>query len=149
MTPIKMRGIARRFIPEMLQMGWTTTKGLDYLRGQGLGYRRRDFLADWREFEGRERKRDPLKAIPKKFKPTWDTIEKAEYVQRAKFNYTFEVKGFDIVQQKDVTEWVTVASETLLTMEEAEEMAEYLAEKYKMEITDAKTIVSAVTARVG
>ena len=149
MTPIKMRGIARRFIPEMLQMGWTTTAGLKYLQGQGLGYRRTDFLADWREYEGRERKRDPLKAIRKGFRPTWDTIEEAQYIQRAKFNYTFKVSGFDVVQQKDVEEWITVASEELIAMEEAEEEAERLTEKYKTELKVDKIERDAVTARVG
>ena len=33
------------------------------------GYRRKNMLADLREFLGRDRKRDPLKSIPKKYRP--------------------------------------------------------------------------------
>ena len=151
MTPIKRRAIVRRFIPEMLQLGWTASKGLQFLRHPDidLGIPRTDWLADWREFEGRGRKRDPLKAIRKDFYPTPETIEAAAYIQRKKFNYTYEVKGFDIMQKKDVTEWITVSSDFRLTMGEAEEEAERLTETYKREIEIDRLIISAVTTRVG
>lgn len=145
MAITSMRGIARRFIPEMLQKGLTSGGGMDLLKLKGMGYRRKDFLADWREYSGRERKRDPLRSIPKKHRPTWDTIEESEYDQAAKFNYTYKVEGYDTFQQKDIESWMTVTSDTILTMEEAEEEAERLIAKYKAEIQVKKVVIDAVT----
>lgn len=147
MSPIAMRSIARRFIPEMLRMGWTTTKGLNLLRAEGMGYRRTDFLADWREFEGRDRKRDPLRAIPKKYRPTAATVQIAEGVQRVKFNYNYEVTGYDTFLEKEVKIGMTVASDTVLTMEEALKEAGQLWMVYKEEIIDTKFEIESVTQR--
>lgn len=141
----KMRGLARRFIPEMIKLGMTTSGGLGLLRLEGMGYRRTDFLSDWREFAGVERKRDPLRAIPKKLRPTEATIQRTEYVQRSKYNYNYKVTGYDVITQKDTETFVTVASDVMLTMEEAETTAQWLADKYKIDIEIAKVIIDGVT----
>jgi hypothetical protein len=145
MAVMAIRGLARRFIPEMLRLGMTTTAGLNLLRGEGMGYRRTDFLADWRQFAGTERKRDPLRAIPKGYRPTEATIERTDYKQRKKFNYSYKVEGYDIITQADTETWITVASDDILTMEEAEEEAQRLADKYKLDIEIAKMVIDGVT----
>jgi len=147
MPILKMRGLARRFIPEMLRLGMTTSAGLNLLRVEGMGYRRTDFLADWREFAGVERKRDPLRAIPKKYRPTEATIERTDYEQVRKFHYNYKIEGYDIYTQELVEESITVASDDLISMEAAEEEAERLAEKYKMDIDIARIIIDGVTVR--
>jgi len=144
-----MQGIARRFIPEMLHMGMSASAGLRMLQGQGLGYRRTSFLTDWREFEGVERKRDPLRAIPKKYRPTEATIQRTEFEQSKKFNYTYEITGYDTIQQKDITDYITVASDDIVSMAEAEEEAQRLADQYKVDIEIAKIMISGVTVRKG
>ena len=147
MPVLAMRGLARRFIPDMLKLGWTATKGLDFLRSEGVGYRRTDFLADWRDFSGRERKRDPLKAIPKKYRPTAATVSINEGLQRQKFNYNYNVKGYDTFAEKRVELGITVASETVLTMEEALEQAGLLWLRYKEEIIDTEFEIESVTQK--
>ncbi len=144
-----MRGVARRFIPEMLQKGWTTGKALSYLKKEGLGYRRKDFLLDWRQFAGTERKRDPLKAIPKKYKPTWDTIQMSETMQAAKLHYSYKITGYDTFTGKQTEEWITVASDRVLTMKEAEEEAKRLLERYKSELIIEKIGIDSVTSNIG
>jgi len=144
-----MRGVARRFIPEMLQKGWTTGAALSYLKKEGLGYRRQDFLMDWRQFSGQERKRDPLKAIPKKYKPTWSTIQMSETRQAAKLHYSYRITGFDTFTQKETTEWITVASDQVLTMQQAEEEAKRLLERYKSELIIQKIGIDSVTSNIG
>jgi len=144
-----LRGLARRFIPEMLQKGWTTGAALSYLKSQGLGYRRQNFLADWRQFSGQERKRDPLKAIPKKYKPTWDTIQMSETRQTAKLHYSYKVEGYDTFTQQKTEEWITVASDQVLTMEQAEAEAKRLMEKYKSELIIEKVNIDSVTSNIG
>ncbi len=144
-----MRGVARRFIPEMLQNGWTTGRALNYLKSQGLGYRRTDFLLDWRQFTGQDRKRDPLKAIPKKYKPTWSTITMSEYRQTAKLHYMFKIEGYDTFTSKKTEEWITVASDQVLTMQQAEAEAKRLLERYKSELIIEKINIDAVTSNIG
>ena len=147
MAIVAIQGIARRFIPEMLRMGLSATSGLKMLQGQGLGYRKTNFLADWREFTGTERKRDPLRAIPKKYRPTEATIQRVEFEQAKKFNYEYQVGGYDFVQQKQVTEYITVASDDIMSMIEAEQEAQRLADKYKVDLDVVSIIINSVTVR--
>jgi len=147
MAVLAMRGLARRFIPEMLRLGMTTTAGLNLLRAEGMGYRRTDFLSDWRDFAGVERKRDPLRAIPKKFRPTESTIQRTDFEQVRKFHYNYKIEGYDIITQEDTETFITVASDDILTMEEAEREAERLADKYKLDIEIAKMIIDGVTVK--
>lgn len=149
MATINRRGVARRFIPEMLRMGWATPRIGDFLKLAGISYRRTSFLDDIREFAGRERKRDPLQAIPKKYKPTWDTIELSEYRQVAKFNYNYKITGFDQFKQANVEDWITVASDDLLSMEEAAAEAKNLLEKYKSELVVERMSRDSVTTNIG
>jgi len=144
-----MRGIARRFIPDMLQKGWTTGGGLSYLKKKGLGYRKQDFLADWRQFSGQERKRDPLKSVPKKYKPTWSTIQMSETMQAAKLHYSYRIEGFDTFTGKPTTEWITVATDQVLTMQQAEEEAKRLLERYKSELVIKTIGIDSVTSNIG
>jgi len=147
MPVVSMRGLARRFIPEMLRLGMTTTAGLNLLRVEGMGYRRTDFLSDWREFAGIERKRDPLRAIPKKYRPTEATIERTDFEQVKKFHYNYKVEGYDVITQKDTETFITVASDDLISMAEAEAEAERLADKYKLDIEIARMVIDGVTVR--
>jgi len=149
MVVTSMRGLARRFIPEMLQKGMSAGGGLRFLQGKGLGYRKTDFLRDFREMSGREMKRDPLKAIPKKFKPTWDTIEMAEYRQTAKLHYSYKITGYDKFKQANVEDWLTVASDDVLTMEQALKEAQALLEKYKSELVVERITIDSVTSNIG
>ena len=142
-----IQGIARRFIPAMLKQGLSASAGLRMLQDQGLGYRKTRFLTDWREFSGTERKRDPLRAIPKKYRPTESTIQRTEFEQRAKFNYNFDVEGYDEILKQDVIEHITVASEEILTMQEAEDEAQRLADQYKVDIDVARIMRNSVTVR--
>ena len=139
------RWIARQIIPDMLKMGLTRAAGMRVLQGEGVGVRKQDFLDDWREKAGLELKRDPLRAIPKQGKPTERTIERTTAVQRKKFNYNYDITGYDPILGKDIEDYITVASDDLISMEEAEEEAQRLADKYKVDIEIAEMIISGVT----
>jgi len=140
-----MRGLSRRFIPEMLKAGMSATAGLKLLRSEGMGYRRTDFLADFRDFAGVAMKRDPLRAIPKKYRPTEATIQRVDIKQTKKFYYNYKVEGYDIITREETETWITVASDDILTMEEAEAEAERLCEIYKIDIDIARRIIEGVT----
>jgi len=140
-----MRGLARQFIPEMLRAGMSATAGLNLLRSEGMGYRRTDFLSDFRDFAGVAMKRDPLRAIPKKYRPTEATIQRVDFQQTKKFYYNYKVEGYNIITQQDTESWITVASDDILTMDEAEAEAERLADVYKLDIEIARMIIDGVT----
>lgn len=145
MTVSANRWIARQVIPDMIRMGMKRTPALSFLQDLGVGVRKTDFLSDWREKEGVERKRDPLQAIPKKLRPTEATIERTEYTQRKKFNYNYKIEGYDFITQEDTETWITVGSDDIMSMEEAEREAERLVDKYKIDIEIAKMIIDGVT----
>jgi len=140
-----IRGLSRRFIPEMLKAGMSATAGLKLLRSEGMGYRRTDFLADFRDFTGVAMKRDPLRAIPKKYRPTEATIQRVEYKQTRKFYYNYKLEGYDIITQEQTETFITVASDNIMTMEEAEAEAERLCDVYKIDIEIARMIIDGVT----
>jgi len=145
MAVVSMRGLARRFIPEMLKLGMTQTAGLNLLRSEGMGYRKTDFITDWHEFAGTERKRSKVIAIPKKYRPTEATIQRTDFKQKKKFYYNYKIEGYDIITGEDTETAITVASNDLISMEEAEEEAQRLADKYKVDIEIAKMIITGVT----
>lgn len=139
------RWIARQVIPDMLKMGLTRAAGLRVLQGEGVGVRKGDFLLDWREKEGVEIKRDPLQSIYKKGRPTEATIQRSELIQKKKFYYNYKIEGYDIITGEDIETWITVSSDDLISMEQAEETAQRLADKYKLDIEIAKMIIDGVT----
>ena len=146
MSPV--RYIARAMMPGALKAGLTTVSFEKLMRSQmPKFYRRTTFLADWREFSGRERKRDPLQAIPKKFRPTARTMQEAAYNQKGKYNYSFKIEGWDEIEGKDVETYFTVASDTVLTIEQAEEIADRYREEYAPEVQVRRISLDAVTRR--
>jgi len=140
-----MRGLSRRFIPEMLKAGMSATAGLKLLRSEGMGYRRTDFLKDFRDFSGLAMKRDPLRAISKKYRPTEATIQRVDLKQKKKFYYNYKIEGVNLYTNKMEETWITVASDDILTMEEAEAEAERLCDIYKIDIEIARMIIDGVT----
>jgi len=141
----KMRALSRRFIPEMLKIGMSATAGYNLLYDEGMGYRKTDFLADFRDFSGLAMKRDPLRAIPKKYRPTEATIQRVDIKQTKKFYYGYKVEGYDIITKEQTETFITVASDNILTMEEAEAEAERLCDVYKIDIQIARMIIDGVT----
>lgn len=139
------RYIARAMIPEMLRMGLTATAGLRVLKLEGVGVRKTDYLKDWRDFAGIAMKRDPLRAIPKKYRPTEATIQRTDFQQTKKFYYNYKVEGYDIITQQQTETFITVATDDMITMEEAEAEAERLADYYKLDIEIARMIIDGVT----
>ena len=117
-----LRPWVRRFIPEALKIGLSADRFQGIVTAHfGRFYRHTDFHADWREMEGRERKRDPLKSIPKKYKPTADTIQPSEVAQKFKYQYNYKVKGWDTLEEKEIETFMTVGTDYTLTMQQAEE----------------------------
>lgn len=143
-----IRYVARAMMPGALKAGLSTVSFEKLMRSQlPTFYRRTTFLADWREFSGRERKRDPLQSVPHKFRPTAATMQEAAYNQKGAYNYLFKIEGWDEIEGKDVETYFTVATDTVLSIEEAQEIADRYREEYAAEIKVRRTSIEAVTFR--
>ena len=131
-----LRGIVRGFIPRALALGLNTVQFEGLIRGSyGQFIRRKTFLADWREMEGRERKRDPLQSVRKGLYATADTIQYTGFKQKDKFYYGYKVKGYDLIKGEDVVQPLIVSSSVRVTEGQADEEAARLQRKYFPEIT--------------
>jgi len=118
----KNRGLARTYIPSLLDLGLSATSALGLLRESGLGYRKTDFLSDWREFAGLEKKKDTFKYIPKRYKPTAATMTETSEMLSREYSYVFEVKGRDVITgEEKKLDW-RYATDELISIEEAESL---------------------------
>lgn len=85
------RYIVRLLIPDLYREFKSPTKALEYLRSVGLGYRRKEFLADWREILGIQKVKEWWKYTPKKYLPTEDEIVTTQLKLRTQYLYTARV----------------------------------------------------------
>jgi len=134
------RGLARTYIPSLFEQGLSANKALDFLKEQGLGYRRQDFLADWRETSGLKAKEDTFKYIRKDFKPTAATITITEESLSREYSYIFRITGRDsLTGETKELEW-RYATDNLISIAEAESIAEesMLAPEYEVRLEDYK-----------
>ena len=134
--PIKgIRAIVRGFIPQAVALGLNTVQFEGLIRSAyGQFYQRQAYLADFREMTGRARKRDPLRSIPGKYRPTAATVQPSEVTQVAKFNYGFKLHGHDTITGDEVEQHMIVASDTFISMDDAEAKAENQRYKYFPEV---------------
>lgn len=146
----KFQGLARTYIPTLIKAGYSGRGALNWLSDQGLGYRRKEFGADWREFTGREAKKDVTKYIPKKYKPTAATMSVTSENLSGQYSYVYEIRGTDIKTGEPGTAYWRHASEELMTMEDVEDIIEEDTKKieYEFELSDIYLVPSEVLSRV-
>lgn len=140
------QGIARTYLPSLINQGFSGNTALNFLKEQGLSYRRQDFQADWREFTGLEKKKDTFKYIRPDLKPTAKTFTETSENLSKEYSYIFHVEGKDsITGEPKETGW-RLATDDLLSLNEAMEMAEeyMVTEEYKQDITDYKITTTGV-----
>lgn len=136
----KPRGMAQSFLEPMFKEGYTSTDALNALQVWGIGYRRTDFLSDWRRVADRPAREDLMKYVGKKYRPPGHLIESTpEYLSR-QFRVDFTVRGKDPLTGEAIDTGYSLALDELKTIEELEEiMQEMLEEKpedYPIEIKE-------------
>jgi len=124
------RVIVRAVIPDLYKTFKTATSALEYLRGIGLGYRKKDFLADWREVLGLKAKEDVWKYIPKKFKPSLATFERTELKIGAEYQYIGRLEYIDTegIYREKIVSFLT---DEIISIEEAENIFSGIVEEEK------------------
>lgn len=131
-----LRGIVRGFMPRAIAMGLNTVQFEGLIRSEfGQLYKRKTFLADFREMAGRERKRGILASIRKGLYATPESIQYSGFEQKDKFYYGYKVRGWDAIQGKVVEQPLIVSSSVRLTEGQADDEAVRLQHKYFPEIT--------------
>lgn len=131
------RWIVRQIIPDLYTTFKSASRALEWLKAAGYGYRRTDFLRDWRESLGFEAKKEVIKYIPKKYRPSEATITDTSYDLRTKYQYIGEIEYIERETGQLITREVSFPTDELVSIFEAEEhfgeIMEEVAEEYEVE----------------
>lgn len=122
------RGLARNYLGGFLTQGYSANQTLRTLQDLGVGYRRTDFLADWREVAGKEAQKDVYKYLRKDLKPSVTSLVSTSESLSGEYAYFFKVKGIDRMTGESVEKDWRVSTDSLITREEAESDVEQLQE---------------------
>jgi len=122
--PINIRHWARLAMPRAIAEGVSRNRFIGMIKETyGKAYRRTDILKDWAEISGIPEKTDRLKYVRRDYRPSPAVITETVGTQKALYVYHYEVTGYDRIQQKDIKTGMAVASQNLLTMDEALQLA--------------------------
>jgi len=120
-TFLENRGIARTYIPMLIDAGLSGRSALKWLQDQGRGYRRVDFTEDWREIGGFEKKKETFKYIRKEYKPDVKTLTVTSENLSKEYSYIAKVGvQSKITGEVEFHEW-RYATDELVSIAEAEE----------------------------
>lgn len=124
------RWVGRALIPKLVDLEWSRTKALDYLKKQGVGYRKQIFLRDWAQISGVKQKRDRLKFVRKGYKATASVIQQTFKAQRNRYQHVYKAKTRDIESGQTDTFFLTVGIDIPLELGKIDQMAEVMAKSY-------------------
>jgi len=117
------RGIAQVFIKGAATRGLSANATLDMLRDAGLGYRRTDFLTDYRTYHQVEEVTNRLKYTPKTYQPGRALYKETEGVQLNRYMYQVDIEIKKPGVPGTTTFSTNVATDKRLTIGQAEEEA--------------------------
>lgn len=130
------RAIVRSMMPKLVVKFPSANAALGYLINSPVGgIRKTDFLADWRQFLGIKRKRDPLKHVRKSYVPSSAVIESTHDNQSKRYKAVYKVTG-ELLSTGEIVEYeVSVVSDKMRRMGTWDLLAEVVArgEKYSQE----------------
>lgn len=94
-TPTRAR--AQPYVNSLAAEGISTNEALDMLRGAGIGYRRTDFLADYRYYRGAEISGTYVRSLPRtaRFNPDRLEVSRQRLPERFRFIVRNEVRLVD------------------------------------------------------
>ena len=129
------RGIALPQLPKLIALGFSGRGAERFLMGQGIGYKREDFIKDWREAGDFEKKKDTFKYIRKDYRPDVKTQTLTSENLSKEFSYVAKVGAQSkITGEIEYHEW-RYATDDLISIAEAEEaITEETEEPYVAEL---------------
>ena len=114
------RATAQPFLVGLAASGLASNKALAQLKEAGLGYRRSDFLRDYRLARGFEQQKDRAKYIRKDFYPTASVITPTVLNLQKKFHHYVTYNAVDNASAETYGKELIVASDTPLTVRQIE-----------------------------
>lgn len=122
--PISAAGISREgFIRSAVARGLSANATLESLRAGSLGYRRTDFLSDFRELSTRAAVDERLRFVRRDRAPDPAELPEASTTILRRYSYEVRLRGFDPFSGEQQTRYVTVSSSDPLTREVIEDDA--------------------------
>jgi len=115
----KSRSMAQSFIKSGAREGLGANSVLGALRNAGLGYRRKDFLADFRNYQRIPVQEGTMKYVgADRHLANWNYIEAPRF-QRSNYSYVVNVKVHNAQTGVDFEMRTSVASDVALTRRQA------------------------------
>lgn len=108
-------------MPEAISRGLTASAFLKELQSQGLGYRKTNFLADWRSVAGIEAKKDRVKYVRRDRRPSMRTIADVEWELSREYMYKVRVHTQTSPDESIKERFVNIMSDDLITTAQAEQ----------------------------
>lgn len=116
------RAIGRSVIKSLFDAGYSANAGLNLLIREGAGYRRQDFLADWRELVSTAQKETFFSSMPDYVRPTRAMMTPKAFPVGEKYRYTFKVNLYDPVTKETFeNKPYSIGVDRILSVGEAEE----------------------------
>jgi len=115
-----IRGLAQSVIRSSASSGLSANDTLDALKAAGLGYRRTNFLADYRMYTSALVKKDRIKYVRKDYRPSAELFTETYGIQRTKYRYQIDVDVFNKTTGEPFVMSTNVSSDVQLTIGEAE-----------------------------
>ena len=117
------RAMAQPFLDALAAEGLSANQALGRLREMGLGYRRTDFLEDWRTVTGKQKAKAAGKYVGlDRYPGTACEIVTNKY-QRRKYNYVVNYKVTNLETGETELNHIIVASDERLTRRTIEQTA--------------------------
>lgn len=118
LTGLVRRYLAAPFMRSYIAQGFSANKALLSLRGEGLGYRRKTFLADYAILRGQATFRHQYIARGEPDVIPDDLIQERPSGVNKPYIYKTRIYGWDEEQGKHREKWVTIGSDYKITSDE-------------------------------
>lgn len=90
-----IRNLARNLFPGFWERGISANKALQELRDLGLGYRRQDFLADFRQGKSAYEQATRIRFVNTDKTPSQGILESKYHGVPDRYSFVFKATGFD------------------------------------------------------
>lgn len=105
LTGAALRNAAQNLFSGFYERGLSANQALNILRDQGLGYRRQDFLNDYRVGESRYTGATRVRFVAGGNVPSESILEPDYFGTPDKYSFVFKATGKDIVSGEDKTQY--------------------------------------------
>jgi hypothetical protein len=115
LTSQAIRGLARNLFSGFYERGISANQALRELQAEGLGYRRQDFLNDFRQGESRYAQETKVKFITYDSLPSDNILQSQYHGVPDKYSFVFQATGVDRETGEQTTDYFFMHRDTLDT----------------------------------